>query len=167
MASCTSEKCSLHRQLPVYCPRKMVGSGYGIRLVSSFLSQFSEKSGPRCWWDYGIGRHKLWTVNTGAFYWLQFERTERFCVEILWPIVLPFILHHHLMLEDDNAQPHVASISTQFLEAENIPLLAWPYSQDISGWRVQQWVLIPSSLQQLGTAIEEDWTIYLSSMPHL
>ncbi len=27
---------------------------------------------------------------------------------------------------DDKARPHVARISTQFLEAENIPVLAWP-----------------------------------------
>ncbi len=32
-----------------------------------------------------------------------------------------------------NARPHVARICTQFLEAENIPVLAWPaYSLDMS-----------------------------------
>uniref|UniRef100_A0A8C9XX23 Tc1-like transposase DDE domain-containing protein n=1 Tax=Sander lucioperca TaxID=283035 RepID=A0A8C9XX23_SANLU len=37
------------------------------------------------------------------------------------------------MLQHDNAQPHVARICTQFLEAENIPVLAWPaYSPDRS-----------------------------------
>ncbi len=35
--------------------------------------------------------------------------------EILRPIVVPFIHDHHLMLQDDNAQPHVARICTQFL----------------------------------------------------
>ncbi|KAL0151242.1 hypothetical protein M9458_053433 [Cirrhinus mrigala] len=39
----------------------------------------------------------------------------------------------HLMLQHDNAQPHVTSICTQFLEAENIPVLAWPaYSLDVT-----------------------------------
>ncbi len=40
---------------------------------------------------------------------------------------------HHLMLQHDNARPHVARICSQFLEAENIPVLAWPaYSPDMS-----------------------------------
>ncbi|KAL1282476.1 hypothetical protein QQF64_001279, partial [Cirrhinus molitorella] len=57
----------------------------------------------------------------------------RYCDEILRPIVVPFIHDHHLMLQHDNAQPHVARICTQFLEAENIPGLAWPaYSLDMS-----------------------------------
>ncbi len=39
---------------------------------------------------------------------------------------MPFIHDHHFMLQHDNARPHVARICTQFLEAENIPVLAWP-----------------------------------------
>ncbi len=58
---------------------------------------------------------------------------QRYRDEILRPIVVPFIHNHHLMLQHDNAQPHVARICTQFLEAENIPVLAWPaYSPDMS-----------------------------------
>ncbi len=58
---------------------------------------------------------------------------QRYRNEILRPIVVPFIHDHHLMLQHDNAQPHVARICTQFLEAENIPVLAWPaYSPDMS-----------------------------------
>lgn len=37
-----------------------------------------------------------------------------------------FIDNHHLVLQYDGAQSHVAMILTQFLEAENIPVLAWP-----------------------------------------
>uniref|UniRef100_A0AAZ3R4Y1 Tc1-like transposase DDE domain-containing protein n=1 Tax=Oncorhynchus tshawytscha TaxID=74940 RepID=A0AAZ3R4Y1_ONCTS len=37
------------------------------------------------------------------------------------------------MFQHDNAQPHVARICTQFLEAGNVPVLPWPaYSPDIS-----------------------------------
>ncbi len=58
---------------------------------------------------------------------------QRYRDEILRPIVVPFIHDHHLMLQYDNARPHVARICTQFLEAENIPVLAWPaYSPDMS-----------------------------------
>ncbi len=46
--------------------------------------------------------------------------------EILRPIVVQFIHDLYLMLQHDNARPHVARICTQFLEAKNIPVLAWP-----------------------------------------
>ncbi len=81
---------------------------------------------------------------------------------------MPFIHDHHLMLQHDNAQPHVARICTQFLEAENIPVLAWPaYSPDMSpiehvwdalDWCIRQRVPVPANIQQLRTAIEEEWT---------
>ncbi len=58
---------------------------------------------------------------------------QRYRDEILRPIVVPFIHDHHLMLQHYNARPHVARICTQFLEAENSPVLAWPaYSPDMS-----------------------------------
>ena len=71
------------------------------------------------------------------------------------------------MFQHDNAQPHVKRICTQFLEAENVPVLPWPaYSPDMSPiepvWdalyqRVRQRVLVPAHIQQLRTAIEEVW----------
>ena len=49
------------------------------------------------------------------------------------PKVVPFIRRHHLMFQPDNARPHVASVWTQFLEDENVPVLPWPaYSPDMS-----------------------------------
>ncbi len=51
---------------------------------------------------------------------------QRYRDELLRPIVVPFIHDHHLMLQHDNARPHVARICTHLLEAENIPVLAWP-----------------------------------------
>ncbi len=72
--------------------------------------------------------------------------------EILRPIVVPFIHDHHLMLQHDNARPHVA----------------WPaYSPDMSPiehvWdaldrHIRQRVPVPANIQQLRTAIEEEWT---------
>ncbi len=72
------------------------------------------------------------------------------------------------MLQHDNARSHVARICTQFLEAENIPVLAWPaYSPDTAPiehvWdaldrRIRQRVPVPANIQQLHTAIEEKWT---------
>ncbi len=93
---------------------------------------------------------------------------QRYRNEILRPIVVPFIHDHHLMLQHDNARPHVARICTQFLEAENIPVLACPaHSPDMSPiehiWdaldrRIRQRVPVPANIQQLCTAIEEEWT---------
>ncbi len=93
---------------------------------------------------------------------------QRYRDKILRPIVVPFSHEHHLMLQHVNAQPHVARICTQFLEAENIPVLAWPvYSPDMSPiehvWdaldrRIRQRVPVPANIQQLCTAIEEEWT---------
>ncbi|KAK7933666.1 hypothetical protein WMY93_004562 [Mugilogobius chulae] len=55
-----------------------------------------------------------------------------------------------------------------FLEAENVPVLAWPaYSLDMSPiehvWdvldrRIRQRAPVPTNIQQLRTAIEEEWT---------
>ncbi len=88
--------------------------------------------------------------------------------EILRPIVVPFIHDHHLMLQHDNEQPYVVRICTQFLEAENIPVLVCPaYSLDMSPiehvWdaldrRIRQRVPVPANIQQLRAAIEEEWT---------
>ncbi len=68
--------------------------------------------------------------------------------EILRPIVVPFIHDHHLMLQHDNARPHVARICTQFLEAENIPILAWPaYSPNMSPIE-HVWVALDRCIRQ-------------------
>ncbi len=83
---------------------------------------------------------------------------QRYRDEILRPIVVPFIHNHHLMLQHDNAWPRVARICTQFLEAENIPVLAWPaFLPDMSPiehvWdpldrRIRQRVPVPADIQQ-------------------
>ena len=70
------------------------------------------------------------------------------------------------MFQHNLARPHVARICTQFLEAENGPVLPWPaYSPDGSpiehvwdalDWRVPERVPVPDNIQQLRTAIEEE-----------
>ncbi len=81
---------------------------------------------------------------------------QRYHDKIMRPIVVSFILDHHFMLQHDNAQPHIATICTQFLEAENIPVLALPaYSPDMSPsehvWdaldrRIRQLVSVPANI---------------------
>jgi hypothetical protein len=71
------------------------------------------------------------------------------------------------MFHYDNARPHVAKICTQFLEAENVPVFPWPaFSPDMSPiellWDaldpcILQRVPVHACIQQLRTAIEEEW----------
>ena len=71
------------------------------------------------------------------------------------------------MFQHDNAWPHVTRIHTQFLEAENVPVLPWPaYSPDMSpikhvydalDQRIQKGVPVPANIKQFCTAIEEEW----------
>jgi hypothetical protein len=73
------------------------------------------------------------------------------------------------MFQHDNAQPHVKRICTQFLEAENVPVLPWPartpdmspidHVWDALDQRVRQRVPVPANIQQLHTAIKEEWDI--------
>jgi hypothetical protein len=58
---------------------------------------------------------------------------QRYRYEIMRPIVVSFIHRHQLMFQHDNAQPHIARIWIQFLEAKNVPFIPWPaYSPDMS-----------------------------------
>ena len=109
-------------------------------------------------------RHKLRTMN---MHFIDGNlNTERYHDEILRPIVMPFIRRHHLLFHD-NSRPHDARICTQFLEAENVPVLPWPvYSPDMLPtehvWDaldrlVRQRVPVPANIQLLRTAIEEEW----------
>ncbi len=92
---------------------------------------------------------------------LKRRRERRETLSVFHPRASPHVQH-------DNARPHDARIGTQFLEAENIPVLARPaYSPDMSPiehvWdaldrRIRQRVPVPANIQQLHTAIEEEWT---------
>ncbi len=97
-------------------------------------------------------------------FWIHRDTVTRSC----GPLFVPLIHNHHLMLQHDNARPRVARVCTQFLEAENIPVLVWPaFSLDMLPiepfWdaldrRIRQHVPIPANIQQLRTALEEEWT---------
>ncbi len=135
MASSTLERCSLHGWILVFTVQTrwqtacMASCGWAV-----CWCQCCGSSGPMRRWGYGTGRRMLWTMNTGA------------CTEIPWR----------------------GRICTQFLEAENIPVLAWPaHSPDMSpiehvcdalDRRIRERVPVPDNIQQLCTAIEEEWT---------
>ncbi len=60
----------------------------------------------------------------GVMVWVGVCYGQRTQVHFIDVIVVPFIHDHHLMLQHDNARPHVARICAQFLKAENIPMLS-------------------------------------------
>ncbi len=79
MASGTLERCSLHGWIPVFT---VYGRWQTCMVLCGWVACWCQCCGSsgRWWrWGYGMGRHMLWTTNTGAFYWWHFE-----CTEIPW-----------------------------------------------------------------------------------
>ncbi len=133
MASGTLERGSLHGWIPVFTVQGrwqttcMASCGWAVCWCQS-----SGSRGPWWWWGY------VWAgvcngQRTEVHFIDDFLNAQRYRDEILRPIVVSFIHDHHLMLQYDNAQLLVARICSHFLEAESIPVLAWPaYSPDMS-----------------------------------
>ena len=58
---------------------------------------------------------------------------ERYRDEILRPVAVPLVQQRNLILQQDNARPHVARVCQDFLANNNIAPLAWPpYSPDLT-----------------------------------
>ncbi len=104
---------------------------------------------------YGCGRAAL--------------RAETYCEEILLNQVVPFtpFVGENFLLHQDNARPHVARVTRDFLETVGIKTLEWPaFSPDLNPiehlwdkmgrelWKCNPLVL---SLNELGQALEEIW----------
>ncbi len=53
---------------------------------------------------------------------------QRYIAEVLTPHAMPFIRHHGpgITLQQDNARPHTARITTQYLARNNVDVLPWP-----------------------------------------
>ena len=82
---------------------------------------------------------------------------QRYINEVLQPVVLPFVQHNHVVLQDDNARPHRARIVQHFLQQNNVDHLDWParshdlspieHVWDILGQRVRQRIPRPRTLR--------------------
>ncbi len=109
------------------------------------------------WVGHGGGRVMVWAgvcygQRTQVHFIDGILNAQRYRDEIMRPIVVPFIHDHHIMLQHDNARPHVARICSQFLEAENIPVFAWPaYSLDMS------------PIEHVWNALDQEYTTVCSS----
>jgi hypothetical protein len=90
----------------------------------------------------------------------------RYRDEILRPVAVPFVQQHHLIFQQDNAQPHVARVCQDFLPNHNINPFDWPpYSPVLTPiehlWdemdrRVRGRRNAPATLDQLGAALLEE-----------
>ena len=91
----------------------------------------------------------------------------RYRDEILRPVAVPLLQQRNLILQQDNARPHVARVCQDFLANNNIAPLAWPpYSPDLTPiehmWdeldrRVRKRRNPPATLAQLRNALIDEW----------
>ena len=80
------------------------------------------------WLRYGLGRHCSRDKIT-----VDYCCGHRYRDEILCPVAVPLVQQRNLILQQDNARPHVARVCQDFLANNNIAPLAWPpYSPDLT-----------------------------------
>ncbi len=84
---------------------------------------------------------------------------QKYRDEILRPILVPFIHGHHLMLQGSVHNCWKLKTS-QFLNGQHIHRTCHPIEHfwDALDRRTRQRVPAPANIQQLRTAIEEEWT---------
>ena len=91
----------------------------------------------------------------------------RYRDEILRPVAVPLVQQRNLILQQNNARPHVARVCQDFLANNNIAPLAWPpYSPDLTPiqhmWdeldrRVRKRRNPHATLAQLRNALIDEW----------
>ena len=118
------------------------------------------------WFRYGLGRHCSRDKIT-VDYCCGNMTTVRYRDEILRPVAVPLVQQRNLILQQDNARPHVARVCQDFLANNNIAPLAWPpYSPDLTPiehmWdeldrKVRKRRNPPATLAQLRNALIDEW----------
>ena len=104
---------------------------------------------------------------TAVRYMDEILRPVRYMDEILRPVAVPLVQQRNLILQQDNARPHVARVCQDILANNNIAPLAWPpYSPDLTPiehmWdeldrRVRKRRNPPATLAQLRNALIDEW----------
>ena len=88
--------------------------------------------------------------------------------QVLQPRIVPFFhTHPNFVLQQDNARPHVARVTRDFLQQNRVRTLPWPaYSPDLNPiehlWdevkrRINRRRPAPITAAQLAIAVEEEW----------
>ena len=77
------------------------------------------------------------------------------------PVAVPLVQQRNLILQQDNARPHVARVCQDFLANNNIAPLAWPpyieHMWDKLDRRVRKRRNPPATLAQLRNALIDEW----------
>lgn len=92
---------------------------------------------------------------------------QRYVAEVLRDEAVPYVLRNNLTFQQDNARPHSARFTRDFLQQSGVPVLPWPpYSPDLSPiehlWdhldrRLRARDPPPQTIPQLRLAIQEEW----------
>lgn len=92
---------------------------------------------------------------------------QRYIDEILRPEVLPLVAVPGAIFQQDNARPHTARLTTQFLAANNVNGLPWPsmspdlnpieHMWDVLDRRVRERVNAPANMRELFQALQQEW----------
>lgn len=95
----------------------------------------------------------------------------RYIEDILQDFVVPYagFIGNDFLLMHDNARPHAARITHQYLNEVNIPVMEWPalspdvnpieHVWDMLGRRMRNRVPAPLTLNQLRQALLEEWEL--------
>ena len=93
---------------------------------------------------------------------------QRYRDEILTPVVIPYVnANPNAIFQQDNARPHTARLTMQYLPANNVDVMEWsskspdlsPVEQvwDLLDRRVRQRPVQPQTLRQLQHALVQEW----------
>ena len=92
---------------------------------------------------------------------------NRYINQILRPHLLPILNHQRELFQHDNARPHTARATRDYLTNQNVNVLPWPSkSPDLNpiehlwdelGRRVRQRQQPPLTLAQLANALQDEW----------
>ena len=108
------------------------------------------------------GKTQLVTVN-GTL------NAQKYRDNILSPVVLPFMQAGNgvTLLQQDNARPHIACATRQFLTANNMNVMEWPsmspdlfpieHIWDVLDRRVRARPNQPTNLPQLQATLLQEW----------
>lgn len=123
--------------------------------------------------DRGGGSVMVWGAINHAFksqlvICIGNLNADRYINQIVDPVVIPlFRRHQNLILQQDNAPPHRARVTTDHLRRNNIPVLPWPSKSpdcnpiehlwDELGRRVRQRANPPQNVQDLAAALRQEW----------
>ena len=122
--------------------------------------------------NFGGGSVMMWAAisyarNTQLVHIPGNLNAVRYRDEILRPHLLPAMNVRREVFQHDNARPHTARITTDFLDQQNVNVMRWPArSPDLNPiehlWdeldrRVRQREPAPQNLRQLEQALQQEW----------